>query len=295
MIFLIITLGSCAGKKRIADLTYENDLLTNDIRGKQFELDECNKQKSTYEASIRETEKRYETQLTSKEEVIESLRVQMEDLKAQRTQQYSQVGDLTVLSKQANENINQTIKQLESRDKYIRYLQAAKTKTDSINLVLSANIKSVLRQGIADQDIDVEIDKTVVYINISDKMLFQPGSYKLTPRASEVLAKVATIVNSRPELDLMVEGYTDSDPISNSCIEDNWDLSVKRSSEVVRKLQKSYGINPNRLIAAGRGEYNALADNTTSANKAINRRTRIILLPKLNQFYDLLKTENINY
>ena len=136
------------------------------------------------------------------------------------------------------------------------------------------------------------MDKTVVFINLSDKMLFQSGSHNLTPRANEVLSKIADIIKSKPELDLMVEGYTDDVPIKNACIEDNWDLSVKRASSVVRALQTQFNVDPNKLIAAGRGEYNTLADNTTSEGRSINRRTRIILLPKLNQFYDLLKPTN---
>lgn len=228
------------------------------------------------------------TQLSNRSSQIQDLREQINDLKLQRDKQLTQVGDLTVLSKTANENIGQTIKQLEQKDKYIQLLNAAKTKTDSINLALAINLKSVLKRGIEDEDIEVKVDKTVVYVNLSDKMLFQSGSATLTSRANEVLNKIALIISSRPDLDLMVEGYTDNVPIKNACIQDNWDLSVQRSTAVVRVLQQDFGIDPNKLIAAGRGEYNALADNTTSDGRSMNRRTRIILLPKLHQFYDLL-------
>lgn len=174
------------------------------------------------------------------------------------------------------------------KDKYIQLLQAAKTKADSINLALAVNLKGVLSEGLDDKDVEVKVDKTVVFVNLSDKMLFQSGSSNLTPRASEVLGKIAKIVESRPELEVMVEGYTDNVPIKNACMDDNWDLSVKRATSVVRVLQKNFNVNPNRLIAAGRGEYNTLASNSTDAGRSTNRRTRIIILPKLDQFYDLL-------
>lgn len=228
-----------------------------------------------------------------REEQMTDLRAQLADCQAQRDRQLSQVGDLTVLSKSANDNIKETLAQLERKDKYIHLLQAAKTKADSINLALSVNLKTVLKDGIEDKDVDVKVDKTVVFINLSDKMLFQSGSYNLTTKANAVLEKIAALVESRPELEVMVEGYTDNVPYKNNCLEDNWDLSVKRSTAVVRSLQKNFKVNPNRLIAAGRGEFNTLASNDTAEGKATNRRTRIIILPKLDQFYDLLNPNNI--
>lgn len=217
----------------------------------------------------------------------------MDDLKAQRDQTVNQVGDLTVLSKSANENMKNTLDQLSRKDRYISYLLNAKSKADSLNLALAVNLKSVLKDGIDDEDVDVKVDKTVVFINLSDKMLYQSGSSRLTSRASEVLSKIAAIIKSKPNLEVMVEGYTDNVPISNDCMQDNWDLSVKRSTSVVRALQNEYGVDPNRLIAAGRGEYNALATNATAEGRSINRRTRIIILPKLNEFYDLLDTQEV--
>ena len=181
---------------------------------------------------------------------------------------------------------------MQSRDEYIHLLQVAKNKADSINLALAINLKGVLAQGVADQDIDIKVDKTVVFVNLSDKMLFQSGSTLLTPRANDVLGKIAKIVESRPDLEVMVEGYTDNVPIQSACMNDNWDLSVRRATSVVRVLQNNYNVDPNRLIAAGRGEYNALAANDTQDGRSINRRTRIIILPKLNQFYDLLNPDN---
>jgi len=228
-----------------------------------------------------------------REEQLSDLRDQLEDVKKQRDKQLTQVGDLTVLSQSANENIKETLGQLERKDKYIRLLQAARTKADSINLALAVNLKGVLQDGIEDQDVEVKVDKTVVFINLSDKMLFQSGSASVTSRASEVLGKIAKIIQSRPDLEVMVEDYTDNVPIKNSCMTDNWDLSVKRATAVVRTLQTNYNIDPNRLIAAGRGEYNALVSNDTAAGRSTNRRTRIIILPKLNQFYALLNPHEL--
>ncbi|MES2566843.1 MAG: OmpA family protein [Bacteroidota bacterium] len=221
-------------------------------------------------------------------ETIEDLRGQLADCKKIRDKQLSAVGDLTVLTQSANDNIKETLAQLERKDKYIHLLQAAKSKADSLNLALAVNLKGVLKEGLDDKDVEIKVDKTVVFVNLSDNVLFKKGSSDLSPKANEVLAKIAKIIESRPELEVMVEGYTDSDPIKNSCNKDNWDLSVRRSTAVVRLLQSEFSVNPNRLIAAGRAEYNELVPNSSPVNKAINRRTRIIILPKLNEFYDLL-------
>lgn len=231
--------------------------------------------------------------LIAKTDQVADLKEQLADCKALRDKQLTQVGDLTVLTQAANDNIKETLSQLERKDKYITLLQAAKTKADSINLALAVNLKSVLKEGLDDQDVDIKVDKTVVFINLSDKMLYKSGSSELTAKADEVLAKIAKIIESRPELEVMVEGYTDNVPIKNNCMIDNWDLSVKRATSVVRALQTKYNVNPNRLIAAGRGEYNTLVPNDSPANMAINRRTRIIILPKINEFYELLNPKNV--
>ena len=276
--------SSCASKKSLETVRLELDDVTNDFRRSQSELENCN---IKYTKLTGEKES-LQGQLANRVDQIQDLKDQIIDLKKQRENQITQVGDLTVLSKTANDNIGNTIKQLEQKDKYIKLIQAAKSKTDSLNLALAINLKSVLAKGVEDDDIEVKVDKTVVYVNLSDKMLYTSGSAIITPRADEVLSKIAQIIKSRPDLDLMVEGYTDNTPIRTSCIDDNWDLSVKRATSVVRALQNKYGVNPDKLIAAGRGEYNTLADNATAEGKAINRRTRIILLPKLGQFYELL-------
>ena len=289
VLFAGLSLTSCVTKKQFLSLQSELDAANKDL-GKCGEslndymnrLSACERDKEKLRGDLRTTE----NSLKLREE-------QIEDLKEQRDKQLTQVGDLTVLSKSANDNIKETLSQLEKKDKYIHLLQAAKTKADSINLALAVNLKSVLKDGIEDEDVEVKVDKTVVFVNLSDKMLFESGSSKLTSRANEVLGKIAQIVASRPEVEVMVEGYTDNVPIKNACVDDNWDLSVKRATSVVRTLQTVHKVDPNRLIAAGRGEYNALTSNDTAEGRSTNRRTRIIILPKLDQFYDLLNPGNV--
>jgi chemotaxis protein MotB len=289
LLIALLGLTSCVSKKK-----YES--LQGDLTSRDALLAERDQELNRYAQQLAECERR-ESQLENQVNNIESqVRIreeQIADLRKQRDAQLEQVGDLTVLSQGANQNIGKTLEQLEGKDRYIRLLQAAKSKADSINLALAVNLKSVLREGIEDEDVDIKVDKTVVYINLSDKMLYKSGSYQITERAGEVLEKIAQIAKSRPNLDLMVEGYTDNVPINSNCIKDNWDLSVLRATSVVKSLEDDFGIDPNRLIAAGRGEYNQLVDNSTAENRSINRRTRIILLPRLNQFYDLLDPDKI--
>lgn len=296
LFFALSLLSSCVTKQAYLGLQAELDKANQDlgelgatVSDYMNKLAICEQDKERLMGQVRtsENESRF------RQEQIKDLRDQLQDARSQRDMQVERVGDLTVLSQSANENIRETLSQLEKKDDYIQFLQLAKTKADSINLALAVNLKSVLEKGIADEDVEIKVDKTVVFINLSDKMLYRTGSYTLTERAYEVLEKIAKIVESRPELEVMIEGYTDNVPIKTDCLDDNWDLSVKRSTSVVRALQYNFGIDPNRLIAAGRGEYNTLATNDTAEGRAINRRTRIILLPKLNQFYDLLNPNNI--
>lgn len=296
LFFALSLLSSCVTKQAYLGLQAELDKANQDlgelgatVSDYMNKLAICEQDKERLMGQVRtsENESRF------RQEQIQDLRDQLQDARSQRDMQVERVGDLTVLSQSANENIRETLSQLEKKDDYIQFLQLAKTKADSINLALAVNLKSVLEKGIADEDVEIKVDKTVVFINLSDKMLYRTGSYTLTERAYEVLEKIAKIVESRPELEVMIEGYTDNVPIKTDCLDDNWDLSVKRSTSVVRALQYNFGIDPNRLIAAGRGEYNTLATNDTAEGRAINRRTRIILLPKLNQFYDLLNPNNI--
>lgn len=174
------------------------------------------------------------------------------------------------------------------KDAYIRNLQDAISRKDSMTFALAMNLKSVLG-NVDDKDINIKIEKGVVYVDISDKMLFKTGKYEVTPAAKEVLGKVAKVLMAHPELEFMVEGNTDNVPYKNGLLLDNWDLSVKRATAVVRILQNDYNITPAQMTAAGRSEYKPVAGNDTDEGKALNRRTRIVVLPQLDQFFDLLK------
>ncbi|MFH4966341.1 OmpA family protein [Gaetbulibacter sp. M235] len=199
--------------------------------------------------------------------------------------------NLTVLSAKGASNVEKTLESIKEKEMKITRLQDALTKKDSITLAVVTSLKREV--GINDPDIEINVEKGVVFISIADKLLFQSGSYNVTTRAKEVLAKVAKVVNSKPDFECMVEGHTDNVPYASGVLLDNWDLSVKRSTSIIRVLQ-TLGVNPAQLIAAGRADYVPLVDNTTAENRAKNRRTRIVVLPKIDQFYDMVEKEMKN-
>ena len=201
------------------------------------------------------------------------------------------IDDLTKLSQSANTNIKDVIAQLSEKDKFINGIRGAMDRKDSINLAVAFDLKKVLANGIQDQDIIIDVEKTVVYISISDKLLFNSGSANISDKAKALLGKVATVIANKPDMEVMVEGYTDNVPISSSTIQDNWELSTLRATAVVRVLQNDFSIDPARLIAAGRSEYLPVASNDTQEGRSANRRTRIVILPKLDQFFDILEQE----
>jgi chemotaxis protein MotB len=225
------------------------------------------------------------------QERIAALQQQVEGLQKDKEKTLEYVDNLTVLSQSASESIKETIAQMGKKDEYIQHIQKAMTRKDSINLALGFKLKSVLKDGFNDEDIQVDIEKTVVYISIADKLLFKSGSATISSAAKEVLGKVAEVISAQPNLEVMVEGYTDNKPISTAGIKDNWDLSVKRSTSVIRVLQNDFNIAPTRLIAAGRSEYKPLETNDTVEGRARNRRTRIVLMPELGQFFELLESK----
>ena len=198
------------------------------------------------------------------------------------------LGNMTMLTQKGADNLERSLESLKEKDLTIKNLRDAVTRRDSINLALVQSLKGVLG-NLDDEDITVQVDKGVVYVSISDKMLFSSGSYNVTPRAREVLGKVAKVVNNKPDFEFMVEGHTDNVPIKNACIKDNWDLSVLRATAVVNILQNDFGVSPSRMTAAGRGEYVPVTSNSTAEGRAVNRRTRIVVLPKLDQFYNMIE------
>ncbi|MFN7100730.1 MAG: flagellar motor protein MotB [Flavobacterium sp.] len=198
--------------------------------------------------------------------------------------------DMTVLSAKGAENIEKALESIKEKDLKISRMQDALTKKDSVTLALVTSLKSSV--GISDPDIEVNVEKGVVFISIADKLLFKSGSYEVTDKAKTVLAKVAKVVNDKPDFECMVEGHTDSVPyIGTGVLLDNWDLSVKRSTSIIRVLTNQLGVKPEQLIAAGRSSYIPLVANDTAENKARNRRTRIVVLPKIDQFYDMIEKE----
>ena len=198
------------------------------------------------------------------------------------------LGNMTMLTQKGADNLERSLESIREKDLTIKNLRDAVTRRDSINLALVQSLKGVLG-NLDDEDITVQVDKGVVYVSISDKMLFSSGSYNVTPRAREVLGKVAKVVNNKPDFEFMVEGHTDNVPIKNTCIKNNWDLSVLRATAVVNILQNDFGVSPSRMTAAGRGEYVPVTSNSTPEGRAINRRTRIVVLPKLDQFYNMIE------
>ena len=200
------------------------------------------------------------------------------------------MGNMTTLSKQGAQNIEKALESIKEKDLKISRMQDALTRKDSVTLALVTSLKGSV--GISDPDININVEKGVVFISIADKLLFKSGSYVVSDKAKDVLAKVAKVINDKPTFECMVEGHTDNVPFTgNSVLIDNWDLSVKRSTAIVRVLTQDLGVKPSQLIAAGRGEFIPLVENKTAENRATNRRTRIVVLPKIDEFYEMIEKE----
>ena len=219
---------------------------------------------------------------------VAGLNKQIDFLKENNNTVLNQLKDLSVISSSQAESIKKSLDNIGAKDAYIQGLQTALARKDSLNMVLMMNLKGALND-VNDTDVEIKVEKGVVFISISDKMLFKSGSAEVTDRATTVLSKVAQVLNSKPEIEFMVEGHTDNVAIKNNCIADNWDLSVKRATSVVRLLQNKFGIDPKRMTAGGRGEFVPLQPNDTVEGKSANRRTRIVILPQLDQFFQLLE------
>jgi chemotaxis protein MotB len=259
-------LGSCVSKKEYAALEAKQKETQDLLNTATVKLNSCLSDKAAATART------------------QALEEQIADLRKNND-------NLQVLSAKGASNIEKTLESIKEKDLRITRLQDALTKKDSITLAVVTSLKREV--GINDPDIEINVEKGVVFISISDKMLFKSGSYIVTDRAKEVLAKVAKVVNSKPNFECMVEGHTDNVPYQNGVLLDNWDLSVKRSTSVIRVLQ-GLGVNPGQLIAAGRADYVPLVENDTAENRSKNRRTRIVVLPKIDQFYDMVEKEMKN-
>ncbi len=219
----------------------------------------------------------------------QSLNREIEHLQGTNKNLLNQLEALSVISKGAAKNIEKSLETISQQSDYIKSLNQGIQRRDSINMVLANNIKRSLND-LNDDDIKVEVKKGVVYISLSDKLLFKSGSSNINEEAKEVLGKIAQVVNDHKDLDILVEGHTDDVPVSSSSsMKDNWDLSVKRATSIVRTLQTEYNVAPERMTAGGRSSYVPKADNTTKEGRAMNRRSEIIILPKLDQFFKLLE------
>ena len=244
--------------------------------------DELNKSKSDSEKAMDKTK--------SLQSNIDDLNKQVDFLRNNNNVVLSQLKDMSVVSGAQAESIKKSLDNIGAKDLYIQGLQSTMARKDSINMNLVMNLKGAIGD-LNDGDINVKIDKGVVYVDISDKLLFKSGSFEVTSNAKNVLGKVAKVLAAQPDIDFMVEGHTDSKQLigSDNAIEDNWDLSVKRATTVVRILQDTYHLDPKRMTAAGRSEYLPLTDNATAEGRSKNRRTRIVILPQLDQFFKLLE------
>ena len=272
---------SCVSTKKFKEMQAKMqarfDSLSAEYAKLQGELKTCNDQTAS---------------LTSKntglQGQIDELNKQVAFLRENNTQALQQLEDMSVISGSQAESIKKSLENIGAKDAYIRDLQAAMAHKDSLNMALVMNLKGAVSGN--DSDINIKVDKGVVFIDISDKLLFKSGSFEVTKGAKDVLAKVAAILKNQPDVEFMVEGNTDNKVYrGHPDLVDNWDLSCKRATSVVRILAKTYGIPPAKMTAAGRGEFVPLMSNDTNEGRAANRRTRIVILPQLDQFFNLLE------
>ena len=286
----ILSIGaySCVSPKKLQDAEAKYGQLNGayaDLQGKYRDAqDAITKSKTDAERTSDRTK--------SLQSTIDELNKQVDFLKSNNNVVLSQLKDMSVISGSQAESIKKSLDNIGAKDLYIQGLQSTMARKDSINMNLVMNLKGAIGD-LNDDDINVKVDKGVVYVDISDKLLFKSGSFSITDKATVVLGKVAKVLAAQPNIEFMVEGHTDSKQLlgSDNKMEDNWDLSVKRATTIVRLLQEKYGIDPKRMTAAGRGEYVPLAENNSAENRAANRRTRIVILPQLDQFFKLLETK----
>jgi len=271
---LPFALSSCVSKKKFSMLEAREKATQDLLNSTTVKLNMCLSEKEKLNADYG------------------NLASQLEYLKKTNSDLLSFSKEMSVLSAKGAENLEKSLESLKEKDLKITRLQDALTKKDSVTLALVTSLKREV--GMDDPDININVEKGVVMISIADNLLFKSGSYEVNAKAKNVLAKVAKVINSKPDFECMVEGHTDNVPFKSDILIDNWDLSVKRSTAIVRVLQNDLGVNPKQLIPAGRSSYVPLVDNSSPANKAKNRRTRIIIMPKIDQFYDMLEKEMKN-
>jgi len=295
MVLAILLLSSCVSKKKYVALETNLSETNTDLVNTKGALQKTTLEKEKLEAKFAKIEERvnvYNTKISSLNSTNTSLSEMNSSLnKSISDANYDKLvindNDGVVMSENFKNRMAATLSRIPSEE-----LVGAKTLKDSINLAISYNLKKSINLTGLDDDIDIKIDKTVVMISVSDKMLFNSGSFRVKSKANKLLEKLASIINSEPSMDVIIEGHTDSQTIQTAVLKDNWDLSVKRATSIVRILQKKYNVDPSRLIASGRSSYLPIADNTNKDGRARNRRTNIIILPNLNKFFALLDSNN---
>ncbi|MGW1455973.1 OmpA/MotB family protein [Salegentibacter agarivorans] len=261
-------LSSCVSKKKYVTLEEELNDTRSTLQKTQVEKEE-----------IEEKFARIEERVADYNSKINSLR--------EENDSKMEMNDLTVMSNNNKAQMRATIAKMDPEK-----VAGAETLEDSINLAVSHNLKSNISEGSDDEDIDITVDETVVMINVSDKLLFGSGSYRVSKSAQPLLKKLAEVINSEPAMEVMIEGHTDDRTmVEGSYIQDNWDLSVRRATSIVRLLQDKYDVAPEKLIAAGRSSYQPLVDNVDNESRAKNRRTRIVIIPNLDKFFAMLESE----
>ena len=281
-IAMLFVLGSCASKKKMTAAVNKANEIQIQLDKARADLNDCDSRT----ASLNNDIKLKNDELTAKTNKVKELEDQLEFLKKNNNSLLDRMSDLSVISKEGSESIKKSLEMMNVQGGQIRDLNASIQRKDSLNMALVLNLKRSL-QDVSDEDVQIEVKKGVVYVSLSDKMLFKSGSSVINTQAETVLAKVAKILNDYKEIEILIEGHTDNVPIATDKITDNWDLSVLRATSVARSLQKKYGVEPVRLIAGGRGEYLPKVANDSPANRSLNRRTEIIITPKLDQFFNL--------
>ncbi len=274
---LVLLAPSCVSKKKYAALQASKETVMNRLEECSRGLDACRGDKAVLEARVAELQNKNE-----------HLKDQVAQLNNTNAALLSNVSQMATLSQKEAANLERSLEQIREQDLRIRTLQDALTKKDSVTLALVVSLKSSLG-NLNDTDVVVNVEKSVVFIELSDKMLFRSGSTELSPRAKEVLSKVATVLNDKPDQEVLVEGHTDNVPIRRDCFRDNWDLSASRAITIARVLQTEYKVDPARITAAGRSEYVPKVANDTAEGRSTNRRIRIVILPKLDQFYGMIE------
>jgi chemotaxis protein MotB len=284
----VLLFASC-NKKQLAQLNKEKADLQALLDKSKVDCDALTAKLNNDISDLRNQIKLKDGDVTNERAKLKALEDELAYLKRTNTNLLDRLSDLSIVSKDGAESIKKSLDALNRQSSYIQDLNSNLRRKDSLNLALVMNLKRSL-ENVNDQDVNVEVKKGVVYISLSDKMLFKYGSYDITSQAETVLGKIAKVVNDRKDFDILVEGHTDNMPYNSaSALEDNWDLSAKRATSVVRTLQKKYGVAPERMTAGGRGEYVPKVTNSDASSRSTNRRTEIVILPKLDQFFQLFE------